>query len=577
MRTQPLVDLALYNPFFIRDAFVDTITDKQAWVTDRDVVLAGSYSLMASFEVDFWLLDGSISLVPDDTTDLHVGWVSSSLSNGSGNFAVAPVVNIQFGDENDLTGLTLQFATGEWPTAIEAKFYNNSMTLIETRNYTPTSAEFVDTAARTGTHYIKLTFASTNKANRHLRVRKIDFGKVLHFTGEDIKEAHVLEEIDLLSLTLPIGTADVTLHTDQADFNIVDPAGDYTMLEQGQPLDVYEMVGYDRVLIGEFFLDTWKSLSSKEIAFHAIDLLGLLDAIPFDGWNFNGDIGDTVNGALTWMIETFPYTIDAGLGAEDVWGLIPQCTLREAVQYILNSVNATAICARSSYINIKRVGLPVSNPDGVQLSTWDYALTIADKGAEQELTLKPLVTGADITGWESWELASPPVTTTLYKGSRSPGDYVIHFDTPVYVLGITGGTSMAETPMLMTYNVAVLGTVTITGQLSLIRKHLFSVDASGIDPSAPVNRKSVENNSMIFGLPGFTISGDKVASRMLAYYSMRYEQTMKAFAPRYRVGQSLLIDTQKGRQLWMVVEKMDLDLAGGFVANIRAVGIVKPL
>jgi hypothetical protein len=68
-----------------------------------------------------------------------------------------------------------------------------------------------------------------------------------------------------------------------------------------------------------------------------------------------------------------------------------------------------------------------------------------------------------------------------------------------------------------------------------------------------------------------------IATRLLNYYNKRYLQKMKAYAPPYTVGNILLIDTIDDRQVWAVVTKMTLDLAGGFVARVEARGVIKEL
>jgi hypothetical protein len=52
---------------------------------------------------------------------------------------------------------------------------------------------------------------------------------------------------------------------------------------------------------------------------------------------------------------------------------------------------------------------------------------------------------------------------------------------------------------------------------------------------------------------------------------------MKLYIPEVTVGDSVLIDTYNSRQMGAIVEKMTLDLAKGFTAEVEATGVIIPL
>jgi len=65
-----------------------------------------------------------------------------------------------------------------------------------------------------------------------------------------------------------------------------------------------------------------------------------------------------------------------------------------------------------------------------------------------------------------------------------------------------------------------------------------------------------------------------VVTRAYSYYSQRYLQKMKLYAPTTQVGNSVLLGTVQGQHLKAIVEKMEIDLAGGFVAKVEAFGVI---
>jgi hypothetical protein len=67
---------------------------------------------------------------------------------------------------------------------------------------------------------------------------------------------------------------------------------------------------------------------------------------------------------------------------------------------------------------------------------------------------------------------------------------------------------------------------------------------------------------------------EEVTQRVYDYYQQRHLQKTKLFAPGIEVGNSVLVDTLYDNQIAGVVEKMELDLAFGFVAMADIVGVV---
>src|SRR5687767_1965573 len=81
----------------------------------------------ATYEPNYWLLDGNFKFVPD--SNAHGGYISTAMS-GSGspfNFgSPVPEISITFDNIYSTSGLTLHFSdTGDYADSIQIGFYNS--------------------------------------------------------------------------------------------------------------------------------------------------------------------------------------------------------------------------------------------------------------------------------------------------------------------------------------------------------------------------------------------------------------------------------------------------------------------
>ena len=67
----------------------------------------------------------------------------------------------------------------------------------------------------------------------------------LHFSGQEVVEAHVLEECDPLSAEISINTLKLSLYNADGRFSILNPEGYFDVLQHKQPLTVWEDVKQD--------------------------------------------------------------------------------------------------------------------------------------------------------------------------------------------------------------------------------------------------------------------------------------------------------------------------------------------
>lgn len=564
MTTSPSISFGLFA-LEIKPDSTPSMSGLQSFSSANDIKTDNVSPLpYATYEPNFWKLDGNCKLLPVDTSSVHVGLMSTAMSDGSGNFSVAPVLTITFSAPHSTDGMVLRFsqATGDWANSVTVAWYDASNAMIVTHDYSPTSWEFDFDLSVVNFQKIIITFHSTNKPYRYLRLTGVDYGQLLSFTGSDIRAASIIEQIDMLSTTIPINTADIQLYTTDAEFSIVNPSGAYARLSQRQPLSIYETVNGGQLFLGQYYLDTWLNINDNEIEFSCIDLVGILDRTPYQGgiWTGSGILLQTLISQMLGAIS-IPYDLDLNLYGIYVIGWIPQCTYRQALQHIAFAVGAYVDCSRSNQLKIYQAVIAADATPGT-----GAPITNSMKGMDQSVKLKTLVTGVEIT---AHNYLSVSTSVSLFNGSLDVGSYEIDFAQPVHDLSITGATITSSGVNYAVINVTSPGTVVLSGQSYIDTTQLFSQYNLGLNQYTTPNILKVTDATLVNN-----INGQSVVSRVYDYNQQRYLQTAKLYAPLLQPAQLVLVDTVLSSKIRGVIEQMNIDLEGGFRVDTSIVGVI---
>jgi len=560
--TSPRVAFGLYALTIKQDS-TPSCSDVQSFSKVTDLKTGNVTSRpYITYEPDFWLLDGGYKFKPVNNAVVHVGLMSLSMSNNVGAFTVPPVLQVTFSTLQTTDGLTLRFSqySNDYAASITVAFYDGSDVLIRSDPYSPAAWEFSTAQAVANFKKILITFNTTNKSYRYLRLTGIDFGELTYFEGEDIKSATMVQEVNPLSVELSIDTFDLSLFSSDATFSIIAPSGEYAQLQNKQPLDVYENVDNNSVYLGQFYLDRWENVSDNEIKFYSIDRIGLLEGLTYLGgiWVAPVNVEDLIDEIMT-AINT-PYELDTELYGVEVVGWIPVTTYREALQQIAFAVGAYVTCARSGVVRIFKTYLASS------LTSFEANITRAEKGLNQSLTLKPLVTGVEVTGHNYIENA---ISTQLYNGTLAAGSHTITFSAPKHDLQVTGASIASSGANYAILNVATPGTVTLDGEGYDDTKQVLGIHNLTLDPNVPKNILSISDATLVHNGNIQTVT-----QRVYDYYQQRYLQKVKLYAPSVEPGRSTTVETLYNQQIGGVIEKMTLDLTGGYTSQTEIVGVV---
>ena len=569
--TAPVVCFGAYDALALK--LLPTITSSdtlQIFSKINDLKLHGAADQLkyATFEQDLWLLDGSYKLMPDDISAVHVGFMSTLMSDSVGAYSSAEIITFTFPADFTTNGMVLCFDADHAPAYVTIDIYNASSALLKEVTIYPYSTDSfrIDNffATYTTARSVKLTMPASVYPYRYCSLLDIDFCMTTYFSGTEIREANVVEQISPLSTELPISKLDFRLFSSNPLLSMIAPSGDYTILKQRQPLYFYEQSSSVNYLIGKFFVDTWENLSETDIQIHAIDTIGLLDTMQYWGhcWmavptNFN-DILNTILFTPAGISYSMPdYSVQAVIFS----GWLPVCTYREALQQMAFAAGAYVTCSRSGIINIKKTVIAST------LSSYDQTLTNAQIG-QRSLSLTPLVTGVEVT---SFDYNYAGVSETFFKGTMSVGAHTILFDKIANPANysITGATMTTIDNNYCIVNVATAGTVTVISEQLLPSSRMIGQYNTGLPANTQPNVVKITNATMVSDA---LLSS--VVTRAYSYYSQRYLQKMKLYAPTTQVGNSVLLDTVQGQHLKAIVEKMEIDLAGGFVAKVEAFGVI---
>ena len=91
--TYPRVSFGLYGLAIKKDSTPAYSGTLQPFSKIADINLSNaSAKPYATYEPDFWVLDGNYKLLPAITTAVHVGLMSAEMTDASGNFASPPTL-----------------------------------------------------------------------------------------------------------------------------------------------------------------------------------------------------------------------------------------------------------------------------------------------------------------------------------------------------------------------------------------------------------------------------------------------------------------------------------------------------
>lgn len=510
-----------------------------------------------TLEARQFLMDGSFALFPEEPAGQFWGLWSQQQSGSDGRFATPPVLEISFSQDHSSAGVTLHFyePTSDWASDVLIQWYGAAGELLATARCAPDAVDYYCACKVTGYRSMRLTFYATSRPGRYLKLAGLDYGVAMTFAGDQVREAHVLEEVDLLSSEVRINTLDLTLFNKAGAFSILNPDGVFDVLQHKQRFTVWEDVRADATAekvshnMGTFYLSEWENTSDTLASFSAVDAVGLLDSAPH-----RGGVYDTTAAALAAdILEGYDYELAPSLAEQKVRGWLPIGTRRSALQQLAFALGAVVDCSRSDKIKIYP---PPTRPSSL--------ITYQRKFLGSKVALKPLITGVTVTAHQ-YTLGT--ITEELFKDELTVGTHEIQLQQPACCLEVTGAQMVEWDNNYAIVQVEEPGEVVITGRKYVETQTSIRQAARDIPANAKANELTVDSATLVDP----TVAS-AVASRVLDYYARRYEQTFDMLAGEEVLADMLVVQSFGGEMVRGCLESMEFDLTGGYRASVKVVG-----
>jgi len=316
----------------------------------------------ATFEKDYWKLDGSFYIPPRPEEDeSELGWWSETISDETGVFAPSQIVEFTFIEEHNSMGLTISFDSlaREYASDFSIFAYRSDGSLIKRVTVTGNSnTMYVWKEGLDNYQKIVISINKWIKPFRRARVTEVDFGIVQEYEGDKLIKVNVVEEMNVVGDTLPSNEVKFTIDNSDREFNILNPQGYYRFLKDRQEVnlsigvetaeEIFEYMDFKK-----YYLTDWQSdEGALTTTFTARDVFEILDQKEY-ATSISGTLYDLAEDVLIKAGVT-DYEIDEGLSEIPTNGFPEKLSARKALQCIGIAGKAAVYQSREGVVTIKR-------------------------------------------------------------------------------------------------------------------------------------------------------------------------------------------------------------------------------
>lgn len=354
---------------------------------------------LATCELNSWGLTPEVKTWDDE----KIGYWSEAMSNNNCIFATPPTITLDLGGQYSVSGLTFKFApaVGEYCRRIFVEWFRDDA-VIESGEFFPDAGDYALNKLVENFDKVKVTLKETSLPNRRAKLEMLGIGIVRDYGGDCIEDISIDREIDIMSLTLPISSVDVTFQT---------PAPVDLYFFKRQIVDVY----IDDNLEGRYFVENSNRISEKKYTLSAQDLISEMDQYTTrSGW-WRVDIVpvETHFENLT-TDKLFKFELSEAMKNKSIpRGTEEGITVREAVQQIAFGSDAIVHTSGTSGVRVSQLGERETKTINSRDVYYGGSLEQSD-----------FLTAVTLTGYEEDFPPSEntPTIDVFYMGGE-PGDY----------------------------------------------------------------------------------------------------------------------------------------------------------
>ncbi|MBU5439505.1 hypothetical protein KQI42_15930 [Tissierella sp. MSJ-40] len=316
----------------------------------------------ATFERDYFKLDGSFHIPPKPHEgDSELGWWSGDICNEEGIFNPYQVLEFNFTEEHNSMGLTITFDTmaNEYASDFDIEVYGLDGTLIHKEVVTNNNYHlYVLIRGLDNYGKIKIIIKKWAKPFRRVRITEVDFGVVKNYEDDKLIKLNIIEQMNIISDTIPSNEIKFTIDNSSKEFNILNPEGFYRFLKERQ--EVTAAIGveiredeFEYVPMGKFYLTDWQSdEGAMTTTFTARDIFELLDQKEYVSIT-DTNLYDLAEDVLV-KAEVKNYYIDEELKNINTLSFEKKLNSRKALQYIGIAGKAAIYQDRQGVLQIKQ-------------------------------------------------------------------------------------------------------------------------------------------------------------------------------------------------------------------------------
>ncbi len=297
----------------------------------------------ATYESDYFRLDGTFYIPPKENEgDSELGWWSDVISDQDGIFATRPTITFTFTKPHSSIGLTFTFdnQADEYPSEFSINTYSATDVLLVSQTITNNSSSvYYFDVPLDNYKKIVIEIIKWAKPYRRARLVEVDFGVVREYTGDKLISFKVIEEMDLLTSTVPSNEMQFVLDNSDQLFNILNPNGIYRYLVPNQEMtaQIGLLIGenkYEWIPMGKYFLTEWTvEEGAMTSTFVGRDIFTKLEAVDYTTLLQDTNLYDLAEDILI-KSEVEKYQIDETLKLIPTKGFVEPIKVRQALQMI---------------------------------------------------------------------------------------------------------------------------------------------------------------------------------------------------------------------------------------------------
>lgn len=286
------------------------------------------------------VLDGNSGLFPSDILEKQrLGFWSDTISDDMGNFSNPIEITFVANEKYISSGITLCFNKKDniYCNNLNIKWYNDDL-LIADENFQPDN--YLYSCVNHVEYYNKvvITFYSINMPKNRLKIEAIDYGFGTIFKGNEVKSVKVIQELDPLSSSISINTADIIISS---------KTGTKYSFQEKQPITIY----YDGKLIAKHFIESVNRQTETQWTIRSEDYIGILASTPFEKHFYeNEKVINIVNDIFTRA--NVPFQMDSKFNDETISGYIEDTNCRDVLLQVAFTIQAVVDTSNIDYVNI---------------------------------------------------------------------------------------------------------------------------------------------------------------------------------------------------------------------------------